>query len=415
MRMARCVKGLVEGCQGLAGLGGSEHLAETMDVPVLHLVNRFWIGGAERQFVERLRLHPPGFGALVGCLELSGPMLDQVRSLGYEPVLFPLKGSMLRANTLKQVARMAALMREHRVRIVHATDFNTNLLAFAAGRLAGAKVIVSRVDLGHLREGFGKWHREAEKWNARHADLVVANADAVREVCIRDERCRPDRVVVVRNGIDLAHFDRLTAQPLQAPLPVGPDDVAVAVIGNLWPVKGHRTLVEAAALLRDRLPRVKFLCAGEGPEREPLQKRVAELGLSDRVFLLGHRLDVPAILARVRAACLCSSAEGLSNALMEAMAAHLPIVATAVGGNPELVRPGENGLLVPYGDAASLADKLVELLSDAERAAGMGRRGRERIEAELTLPRMAEGYGAVYRRLLDGERAPQAALSPQMP
>ena len=376
-----------------------------MDIPVLHLVNRFWIGGAERQFVERLRLHPPGFSALVGCLELSGPMLEQVRSLGYEPVLFPLKGSMLRANTLKQVARMAALMREHRVRIVHATDFNTNLLAFAAGRLAGAKVIVSRVDLGHLREGFGKWHREAEKWNA----------DAVREVCIRDERCRPERVVVVRNGIDLAHFDRLASQPLQAPLPLGPDDVPVAVIGNLWPVKGHRTLVEAAALVRDRLPRVKFFCAGEGPEREFLEKRVAALGLSDRVFLLGHRLDVPAILARARAACLCSSAEGLSNALMEAMAARLPIVATAVGGNPELVRPGENGLLVPYGDPSSLADKLVELLPDADRAAAMGGRGRERVEADLTLSRMAEGYGAVYRGVLDGERAPRAALSPQMP
>jgi L-malate glycosyltransferase len=306
-------------------------------------------------------------------------------------------------------------MREHRVRIVHATDFNTNLLAFAAGRLAGAKVIVSRVDLGHLREGFGKWHREAEKWNARHADLVVANADAVREVCIRDERCRPERVVVVRNGIDLPHFDRLAAQPLQAPLPVGPDDVPVAVIGNLWPVKGHRTLVEAAALLRDRLPRAKFLCAGEGPERELLEKRIAALGLTDRVFLLGHRLDVPAILARAKAGCLCSSAEGLSNALMEAMATRLPIVATAVGGNPELIRPGENGLLVPYGDAASLADKLVELLSDPERAAAMGLRGRERVEAELTLARMAEGYGAVYRRLLEDDRAPQAALSPQMP
>ena len=100
---------------------------------------------------------------------------------------------------------------------------------------------------------------------------------------------------------------------------------------------------------------------------------------------------------------------------MEAMAARLPIVATAVGGNPELVRPGENGLLVPHGDAGSLADKLVELLSDADAATGMGRRGRERVEGELTLSRMAEGYGAVYRRLLDGERAPRAALSPQMP
>jgi len=386
-----------------------------MDVPVLHLVNRFWIGGAERQFVERLRLHPRGFTAMVGCLELSGPMLDQVRSLGYEPTLFPLKGSMLQANTLKQVARMAALIREHGIRIVHATDFNTNLLALAAGRLAGAKVIVSRVDLGHLRSGFGKWHRVAEKWNARHADLVVANAEAVREVCIREERCRPERVVVVRNGLDVARFDELSSQPLHAPLPVGPDDVPVAVIGNLWPVKGHRTLVEAAALVKDRLPRVKFLCAGEGPERDHLQARILELGLSDRVFLLGHRLDVPAVLSRVRAACLCSSAEGLSNSLMEAMAARLPIVATAVGGNPELVRPGENGLLVPYGDARSLAEKLIELLSDERGAAEMGRRGRARVEVELTLSRMAEGHGAVYRQVLDGPPAAAAAFTPQMP
>jgi len=180
-------------------------------------------------------------------------------------------------------------------------------------------------------------------------------------------------------------------------------------------VKGHRTLVEAAALLGHRLPRVKFLCAGEGPEREILETRIRELGLGGRVFLLGHRLDVPGILGRVRAACLCSSAEGLSNALMEAMAARLPIVATAVGGNPELVRPGENGLLVPYGDPGSLADKLVELLSSEEGAAQMGRRGRARVEAELTLSRMAEGYGAVYRRLLEGAPAPRAALSPQMP
>ena len=201
-----------------------------MECRVLHLVHRFWIGGAERQFVERLRMHPAGFEAVVGCLELSGPILDQVRALGYEPVLFPLRGSLADGNTVKQVVRMAAVIREIGVRIVHATDFNTNLLALAAGRLAGAKVAVSRVDLGHLRDGFGKWHREAEKWNARHADLVVANAEAVREVCIREERCRPDRVVVVRNGLDLARFDELSAQPLHAPLPTGPDDIPVAVI-----------------------------------------------------------------------------------------------------------------------------------------------------------------------------------------
>ena len=380
-----------------------------MDIPVLHLLNRFWIGGAERQFVERLRRNPKGFSVLVGCLELSGPLLPQIRALGHEPWVFPVNGSLLQANTAKQIALMAALIRDHGVRIVHATDYYTNLLALGAGKLTGAKVIVSRLDLGHLRAGFGRWHREAEKWNARNADLVVANADAVREVCIREEGCDPDRVVVVRNGLDTAHFDALARQPLQAPLPIEDGDLPVAVIGNLWRVKGHRTLVEAAAEIAARIPRVKFLCAGEGPEREALEKRIAELGLEKTVHLLGHRLDIPAILARSRAACLCSSAEGLSNALMEAMASSLPIVATSVGGNPELVRPGENGLLVPFGDARALSTALVQLLSDPAAAAEMGRRGRLRIESELTLEKMAEGHGALYRRALDLSAARAAA------
>ena len=375
------------------------------DIPILHLVNRFWIGGAERQFVERLRLHPEGFVPIVGCLEASGPLLEQVRALGHEPVVFPLKGSLFQPNTAFQVARLAKLIRDRGVRIVHATDFNTNLLGLAAARLAGAKAIVSRVDLGHIRDGFSRWHREAEKLNARLADLVVANAAAVRELCIREEGCAPGKVAVVRNGLNLSRFDALAAGA--APLPVSDGDTVVAVIGNLWPVKGHRTLVEAAALLRDELPRVKFVCAGDGPERAALLARIRELRLEDRVHLLGHRLDVPAVLSRAQAACLCSRAEGLSNALMEAMAARLPIVATRVGGNPELVREGDNGLLVAPGNPAALAHSLRTLLADPAAAAEMGRRGRARMETELTLENMAAGFGALYRRL--ARAAPVAA------
>ncbi len=370
------------------------------DIPVLHLVNRFWIGGAERQFVERLRRHPSGFRAVVGCLEASGPMLDQVRALGHEPEVFPLKGSMMQANTAVQIARMAALIRAEGVKIVHSTDFNTNLLGLAAARLGGAKAIVSRVDLGHLRAGFGRWHRELEKLNARTADLVVANAEAVREVCLREEGVKPENCVVVRNGLDLESFDRVAAAGLQTPLPVADADPLVAVIGNLWPVKGHRTLVEAVARLPAELHGVRFVCAGEGPEREYLTNRIAELGLQERVHLVGHRLDVPAILSRARVACLCSSAEGLSNALMEAMAARLPVVATSVGGNPELVRDGENGFLVPYGDPHALAGQLAALLTAPGQAREMGLRGRRRVEAELSMDRMADGHGALYRRAL---------------
>src|SRR5437016_9963641 len=169
---------------------GMHTVSRTMfstEVPVLQLVSRFWIGGAERQFVERLRRHPEGFRAVVGCLEISGPMLEPVRAMGYEPEIFPLKGSMLQSNTAVQIARMAALIRSEGIRIVHGTDFNTNLLGLAAARLTGAKAIVSRLDLGHLRAGFGRWHRQAEKLSSLLADLVVANAEAVRRVCVGEE------------------------------------------------------------------------------------------------------------------------------------------------------------------------------------------------------------------------------------
>jgi glycosyltransferase involved in cell wall biosynthesis len=172
------------------------------------------------------------------------------------------------------------------------------------------------------------------------------------------------------------------------------------MIGNLWPVKGHRVLVEAAALLKDRFPDVKFVCAGDGfEEKAYLQKRIAELGLEERVVLLGHRKDVPQILARATASTLCSSAEGLSNAVMEAMAARLPVVATAVGGNPELLAEGR-GLLVPYGEPAALAAALTRVLSNPDEARAMGRKARAFIERELTLDRMQSAHEDLYRRAL---------------
>jgi glycosyltransferase involved in cell wall biosynthesis len=365
---------------------------------VLHLLSRFDIGGTERQLVERLRRHPRGFEPLVACCELYGKFLPPVRALGIEPEVVPLKG-LAHPSAAIAIARLAMLIRRRRVDLVHANDYAMSAIGLAAARLAGARIIVNRVDLGHLRPGFGVAHRRLEAFAARHADVVCVNAEAVRQVCVAEEGCDPDRVMVVFNGMDVAAFDALAALPGD-PLPVEPGDVLVAVIGNLWPVKGHRTLLEAAFRLRERHPRLKFVCAGLGVEKPFLERRIRELGLEDRVLLLGHRTDVPAILARADAFTLCSSAEGLSNAIMEAMAARLPIVATRVGGNAELLEGGR-GLLVPYGDPAALAAALEQILERRAEAAEMGRRARAFVEAELSLDRMQSAHEELYRRALE--------------
>jgi L-malate glycosyltransferase len=369
-------------------------------IPVLHLVQRFYVGGAERQFIERLRAHPDGFAPVVGCLEISGGNLGDFRALRLgEPHLFPIRGSLARANTAVQVLRMARLIRQRGIRIVHGTDFVTNFLGLLAARLAGARMIVSRVDMGHERPGFGPLRRKVEKLVSARADVVCANAAAVARLCVAEEGCSPERVVVVRNGIDLARFDALSQRPLERPLPG--DGPIVAVVANLWPVKDHRTLIEAAAVVRDRLPGVRFALVGDGPERAALAQQIERLGLRDVVHLLGTRYDVPAILYGATAFCLPSRAEGLSNAIMEAMAARLPVVATDAGGNAELVRDGETGFVVPVGDASMMARRLLDLLSDPERAREMGGRGRAFAERELSLERKQAGYRDLYCRLLD--------------
>ena len=373
-------------------------------IPVLHLVQRFYVGGAERQFIERLRAHPEGFTPIVGCLEISGGNLGDFRALGLgEPHLFPVRGSLARVSTAAQVIRMARLIRRRGIRIVHGTDFVTNFLGLLAGRLAGARVVVSRVDMGHARPGFGPLRRKVEKLVSARADVVCANAEAVGRLCIAEEGCSPERVVVIKNGIDLPRFDALSALPLEGPLPAG--GPLVAVVANLWPVKDHRTLVEAAALVHERIPDVRFALVGDGPERTALQQRIDALALRDAVHFLGTRYDVPAILARASAFCLPSRAEGLSNAIMEAMAARLPVVATDAGGNAELVHDGVTGSVVPVGDAAAIARRLIDVLSDPELAREMGRRGRAIAERELSLERKQAAYRDLYCRLLDTRSA----------
>jgi glycosyltransferase involved in cell wall biosynthesis len=363
---------------------------------VTHLVNCFGIGGTERQLVELLRHLDRGRVALdVCCLQKVGEHLASVRELGLEPKEFHLRGSLASPNTGLQVARLAWRLRKHRSSLLHCHDFYSNLVGSAAARLAGVPCIVSRRDQGAWT---GPWRRQASRLVARNSRWVLCNSTTVRDQLVRDEGLPEQAVRHVPNGLDLARFDESAARPLASAVPAPLEGQPVfAVVGNMkHAVKGHALLLSAAARLAAIRPDALFLLAGDGELRPSLEARARALGLSNRVHFLGRRTDVPALLRRCHAAVCPSESEGLSNAVMEAMAARLPVVATAVGGNPELVRDGRTGFLVPAHDALALADRMAALAADRPLALRMGEAGRRHVEAEYSTKRMIDAVMDLY-------------------
>jgi glycosyltransferase involved in cell wall biosynthesis len=364
--------------------------------PILQFINVLNFGGGEGQFIERIRtLDRNRWRPLVATLKRFGPHVKALEEMGLPPREIPLAGSLAHPATAIAIGKLARWMREEKVKLVHAQDFYTNLISIPAARLAGAKVIVSRLDLSHHHDAK---QRKALAFASRLADCVHANADAIRRQVIQEDGVAPEKVEVVRNGIDLARMDQGRDQDPHLPVPEGA--TVIAVVANLHPVKRQEDVVEALAILKDVHPGAHLVLVGEGERRGPVVDLATRHGIRDRVHLLGHRLDVSAILARAHILVSASDAEGLSNAIVEGMAARLPVVATAVGGSPELVEDGVRGLLVPRRDPPAMARALDTLLRDPTLRRRMGHDGRAFVETSLGGERMAREFDRMYQRVL---------------
>lgn len=377
--------------------------------PITQLVNCLGLGGTERQLVEHLRrldrsLYEPD----LCCLQKVGEFLAEVREMGLEPEEFHLRGTLLQANTAFQVARLAARLRARRSRLLHSHDFYSNLIGSTAARLANVPHIVSRRDMGVW---IGPSRARLLATITRMAPAVLCNAYAIRDRLVSEEGVDPARITVVHNGLDLARFDRKAKATSAADVARGERGPIVVLVGNMkHPVKGHTEFLTAAAMVLRAMPDCRFVLLGDGALREELARQARESGIGHAVIFAGRRTDVPAILSRATLSVCASHAEGLSNAVMESMAARLPVVATGVGGNVELVRDGRSGFLVPRGDSTALAHRMLELLRRPELARRMGVAGRRRIETEFSAELMAERMHALYDGLVrDGSGVSRAA------
>jgi glycosyltransferase involved in cell wall biosynthesis len=288
--------------------------------------------------------------------------------------------------------RLAGLLASGGYDIVHFHTARAHAMSAFIGRSPARRIVTRRMDY-RLRGGsYARW-----LYN-RGTDAVVAISEGVRSALVASG-VRADRIVVVPSGVDVTRFAAGAARRVaeRARLGIGPGEFVVAIVGALEERKGHVTLLEALALVRE--PPVRLLCAGSGSLAAALAARADALGIAERVRFLGHVDDVPGLLAAVDAVAMPSRHEGLGVAALEAMAAARPLVATRVGGLPEVVG-ADAGLLVDADDPVALAAALTRLAREPATARAFGEAGRARVAERFTLDAMARGTRAVYRRVL---------------
>lgn len=350
---------------------------------VCHVSLTLKTGGLERILADLARHHDRSTCQLEFlAMRDVGRFADEIRSGG--GIVHQLKP----ANRWGQMRQMRRLFRERRFDVVHTHNTYPHIYATLAARLAGVSVVVNT---RHGQRAGHNWKsRLPFRWASHLVDRIITVSDDAARLCVDDDGVNPQKVRRIWNGIDLADFAFC-----------GPITRSVAIsVARLSPEKDFPTLLKAVPFVVQQIPDFQLKIVGNGPERERLEQLVAESGITDRVQLLGERTDVPELLGGAGFFVTSSLTEGISLTLLEAMAVGLPVVATAVGGNPEIVVDGETGYLVPPSDEQQLAAAIIRMCRNQTAWMAMGQAGRDRVARHFDVRRMAREYEQLYRGLI---------------
>lgn len=371
-----------------------------MSVPaVTHFVENLNRGGLERTVIDLVRTQlASGQRCQVVCLFERGALAGELDVLGV-PVLACGKR---RGFDVRALARARRHVVAHGSRILHSHNAAAHYHAVLATLGLGLRTINTRHGMGAL-DATSRRER-LYRLSLRRTAVVATVCEAARRELERGGWPHATRLAAVPNGIDIGRFaprDEAARERLVASLGLPPRTRLVGTVGRLNRVKDHAGLLQAFARLRDEVPDAALVVVGDGELRAELAALAAAPALAGRVHLLGDRGDVADLLRAFDLFVMSSRSEGYSIALLEACASALPIVATDVGGNAEIVHAGENGLLRPPGDPVALADALRVLLTDPARARAMGQAGLEWVQREGSLAVMAAGYEQLYEGSAD--------------
>jgi glycosyltransferase involved in cell wall biosynthesis len=352
-------------------------------------------GGAEKQ-LTLLATHLPRdeFDVHVCVLTRSGPLAAVLQQANI-PVLEIRKRWKLDPAAYWRLRRALVALQPD---LVHTWLFAANCYGRKAAMAARVPLIVAGE---RCVDRWKVWHEFAiDRYLARHTTCMVTNSQGVADF-YAEQGIPPDKFEIIPNGIpSVPPGSDLSRAELLPQLGIPLDARLIGAVGRLWPQKRYKDLIWAAELLKVIRPDTHLLIIGEGPQRQILERFRANIGIQDRVHFLGHRDDASSILPHLDCYWIGSAYEGQSNGVMEAMLAGIPVVASDIPGNRDLIQHEQTGILFPLGDRAALAQATNLLLEDPDRARQLGEAGRQSMLADFSVEQMVSRHAELYRRLL---------------
>lgn len=371
----------------------------TKKIHVMQVLHSLEIGGAEKLAYDIAANFDSSFTFSFACLDSIGFLGDKI--IGEGGNVYCLHRN--KGLDFKVIKQFASLLTEKKVDIVHAHQYTPYFYSVLASVFSSRRPKVIFTEHGRHQPDKVRWKRVVFNtlflpFTHKYTGVARFSKDSL----VAFEKIPANRIDVIYNGIDLTRFpknyDKNTVRK-ELELPV--NRPLIGIIARLDPIKDHKTLIDAVGLLKTEISAVVLLIVGDGPTRPSLENQVKKAGLENNVVFVGMRTDVPQLLMALDVFVLPSIMEAMSVTLLEAMSAQIPVIATDVGGNREVVIAGETGELVPVNDPETLARSLKTILADKTQSRKMGIAGRKRVEEFFTFTQMIDQYKNMYLTLMN--------------
>ncbi len=391
-----------------------ERMADRLPIRVLHLNPAFRLDGPGRGMLALMRYLPADRVQSLACsLSAADPTMEALLlKHGVPHVCLGMRGLW----DVRTVYRLARILKQGRIEVLHTNLSRADWVGRLAGRLAGTPVIVSSIRNLHREMYRGEYGgavavlaSRLDRWTGRWADVLIALSEDVKDRLL-SEGFPVQQIVLIPNSVDLDGLREIERDPRtkQQLLNVPESATVVGTVAVFKEQKGYPYLIEAAGCIRRTRPDVYFLIVGSGPKALEIHRQIADRGLESAFVCVGQQVDVRPYLAAMDVFALPSLWEGMPRAMMEAMAAGIPVVGTNVSGIRDLIEDGVTGLLVPAGDASSLAEAIMSMLADPIRAREYGEAARRRVQERHSASASALRHAELYADLLERTQRPSA-------